>query len=296
MKGALDYLHWLTKIRIYAYIQCQAKMSKKKYAVSGSIVLYKNDSELLKQTIDSFLKTTLSSKLYLVDNSPTDSLKEISMDPRIEYIFNNGNLGFGKGHNVALRKSVSESEYHLVLNPDVTFEAGTLEKLYDFTAAQQEIGLAIPKVLSFEGELQYVCKRLPQPLDLIVRRFGSGILHRFFDRRLRFYEMRDKDYSRNMEAPSLSGCFMYIKTEALEKIGLFDERFFMYMEDIDLSRRIHSIYKNIYCPDVTIYHGHARESYKSARLLKIHLKSAVKYFNKWGWVIDRERTRINRTV
>src|SRR5688572_1697128 len=104
----------------------------KQHILSGSIVLYQNDPEVLKKTIDSFLHSSLATRLYLVDNSPTDALRHISSDPRIEYIFNNANIGFGKAHNIAMRKSLADAVYHLVLNPDVVFDEGTLERLCDF--------------------------------------------------------------------------------------------------------------------------------------------------------------------
>jgi GT2 family glycosyltransferase len=87
---------------------------------------------------------------------------------------------------------------------------------------------------------------------------------------------------------------MFLRTEAIARIGYFDERYFMYMEDIDLSRRIFSEYRNVYYPKARIYHVHARESYKTFRLLKIHIISAIQYFNKWGWFVDSDRRRLNQ--
>jgi len=114
--------------------------------------------------------------------------------------------------------------------------------------------------------------------------------------RMDWYEMREKDYQTKFVAPSLSGCFMFLRTEALQKIGLFDERYFMYLEDIDLSRRIFQQYKNVYFPTQIIYHDHAKGSYKSLKLLFIHIQSALRYFNKWGWFFDKERKKINAMV
>ena len=266
------------------------------YDIVSSIVLYKNNPDVLSSTIKSFLNTRLTVKLYLVDNSPTDGLRNLVHDERIVYIFNGANLGFGKAHNIAIRESISFSKYHLVLNPDVFFAAGTLETVYGYMEEHLEAGLILPRVLSFENELQYLCKRLPSPSDLIVRRFTGGLMQRLFKTKLLRYEMRDKDYQHILEAPSLSGCFMFYRSEALKKIGLFDERYFMYMEDIDMSRRMYVAFKNIYYPDAVIYHGHAKESYRSMRLLKIHAASAIRYFNKWGWIFDREREQINKNL
>ena len=96
-----------------------------------------------------------------------------------------------------------------------------------------------------------------------------------------------------MEVPCLSGCFMFIRTKVLREVGLFDERFFMYMEDVDLSRRIHRRFRTVYYPAAAVYHEYEKGSYKSATLLAHHLLSAIKYFNKWGYVFDKERRDIN---
>ena len=89
---------------------------------------------------------------------------------------------------------------------------------------------------------------------------------------------------------------MFLRSRALKKVGLFDERFFLYFEDTDLSRRIWRNFRNVYYPSVCIYHIHRRASYRDPNILRVHLRSAVQYFNKWGWFIDPERWRINREV
>jgi len=89
---------------------------------------------------------------------------------------------------------------------------------------------------------------------------------------------------------------MLLRIAAIKKIGMFDTRFFMYAEDIDLSRRIHSEFKTLYFPEAIIFHEHAKSSYTSFKMLFIHLVSVIKYFNKWGWFFDRERKLINRKL
>jgi GT2 family glycosyltransferase len=264
-----------------------------KFDITGSIVLYKNNPAEVNKAIRSFLNPRLSAKLYLIDNSPTDLLRTLNDDERIEYVFNKRNVGFGRAHNIALRKAITTSKYHLVLNPDVFFDGNSLESMVDMMEKDENIGLAIPRVLDFESTTQYVCKRLPAPLDLIIRRIQLIFISKIFQKRLNRYEMRDKDYSQSFEAPSLSGCFMLFRTEALRKVGFFDERFFMYMEDVDLSRRVHNHFKTWYYPSVHIVHGHARESYRLNKQLLTHIHSAIKYFNKWGWFFDKEREELN---
>jgi len=268
-------------------------------SLNVSIVLYHNKEEQVKKAIESVLNTDLNITLYLVDNSSTDSLRELErIDKRIVYIFNNSNLGFGKAHNIALKKSIEKNiPYHLVLNPDVYFEKGVLEELYNFMEANKDVGLAMPKVLYPDGNIQYLCKLLPTPLDLFGRRFlNFGPFKKIVEKRNEVYELRFTGYDKLMEVPYLSGCFMFIRTEVLKKVGLFDERFFMYLEDTDLSRRIHRIAKTVYYPYVHIYHEYGKGSYKSLKLLYYHIKSAIKYFNKYGWFFDKEREEINKKI
>jgi len=264
-----------------------------------SIVLYHNREEQIKKAIESVLDTDLNITLYLVDNSSTDSLRELErIDKSIVYIFNNSNLGFGKAHNIALKKSIEKNiPYHLVLNPDVYFEKGVLEELYDFMENNKDVGLVMPKVLYPDGSIQHLCKLLPTPLDLFGRRFlNFGPFKKIVEKRNEVYELRFTGYDKIMEVPYLSGCFMFIRTEVLKKVGLFDERFFMYLEDTDLSRRIHRVAKTVYYPYVYIYHEYGKGSYKSLKLLYYHIKSAIKYFNKYGWFFDKEREEINKKI
>jgi GT2 family glycosyltransferase len=92
----------------------------------------------------------------------------------------------------------------------------------------------------------------------------------------------------------LSGCFMLFRQRALLDVGVFDERFFMYPEDIDLTRRMAVKYDTLFFPDSRVYHEHGAASYKSFRMLLIHSFNIIKYFNKWGWVYDPIRSKLNK--
>jgi len=262
--------------------------------ISGSIVLYKNDEELLKKAINSFLDTSLDVKLYLVDNSPTDKLRYLSgTDKRVVYVFNGVNLGFGKAHNVAMRRSIEEGvAYHLVLNPDVYFSQGVLEELFEYMELNADVANVVPKVYYPDGSLQYVCRLLPTPIDLLVRRFIPFSWIR--DRIDRDFELRDLDYDKILNIPFFIGCFLFLRVKCLRDIGLFDENIFMYMEDVDLNRRLHSKYKTVFYPYVNIVHIHARESYRRKALLLAHIKSTIYYFNKYGWFFDKFRRETNK--
>lgn len=266
--------------------------------LSASIVLYNTKIEDLKRVIDSYFAYQGEKQLFLVDNSPSDELKNIvAMYPNneIHYIFNNANMGYGKAHNIAIRKSIEQGEpYHIILNPDIIIEKGALEKLTDYMEQHPEVGNIMPKIIYPDGELQYLCKLLPSPIDLIFRRFIP--VKKWKEAINKKYELHSFGYDKIMNVPNLSGCFMFLRTEVLKQVGLFDENIFMYLEDIDLNRRIHSKYQTIYYPEATVIHEHQKESYKSKKLLKAHIKSAIYYFNKYGWFFDKERNNINGNV
>jgi GT2 family glycosyltransferase len=266
------------------------------YDITGSVVVYRNPPEQVLKAITSFLNTQLNVRLYVIDNSPDSRIGQLCTDRRVVYVFNGRNLGFGAGHNVAIMASRNEAKYHVVLNPDVYFGSEVLERLLCFARSRPDVGMIMPKVLNPDGSIQHLCKRLPAPADLIIRRFLPRVFRHLAADRLARYEFRDQDYNSLLSVPVLSGCFMMINGTALSQIGVFDERYFMYMEDVDLSRRIHRQFKTVYFPDAAIYHQYAKGSYRSVRLMAHHIVSALLYFHKWGWFSDAERLDMNRAL
>lgn len=264
------------------------------YDIVGSIVCYKTNKEQLGKAIDSFFETSLNVKLILVDNSPTEELKELANDSKIEYIFNPSNPGFGAAHNIAIKKHTYSTKYHLVLNADVYFDNGVMDELFTYMEGHLNVGHVMPKVLYPSGDLQYLCKQIPTPIDLIFRRFIP--FKSYLEKRNYFYELRFTNYNRIMEVPYLSGCFMFLRSSAINEVGMFDEQFFMYPEDLDLTRRINEKYKTIFYPNVHIYHEFGKGSYSNLKLFLIHIISMIKYFNKWGWIFDPKRNQVNSRI
>lgn len=241
---------------------------------------------MLREAINSFLDTELNVKLFLVDNSPTDDLKVLVTDSRIDYIHNPSNPGFGAAHNIAINKAYDDdSIYHLVLNPDIYFERGTLEKLCDFMDSSQEVGHVMPKVTYPNGEFQYLCKTNPTFFDLFVRGFMPQKLHFLLKKRMDKYEYKDHDYNEIIDnIPYLSGCFMFLRVSTLKKVGLFDDKIFMYLEDADLTRRFLEVSKTVYLPSAHVNHHFAKLTHKKFKFKWITIQSAFIYFNKWGWL------------
>ncbi|QEK09173.1 glycosyltransferase family protein [Treponema phagedenis] len=264
--------------------------------ITASIVLYNTDLKELEIAIKSFSPST-SRLLYLIDNSekPLD-IELLMVDLQfITYIFNGKNIGYGAGHNIGIRKAIEKnSEYHLVMNSDLRFNSSIIDKIANFMHADDQIGMIMPKILDSNGDICYLCKLIPTPFDLFFKRFLP--FKQIKEKYLYKFQLMFTNYDKIMNVPYLSGCFMFLNVKALEEVGLFDERFFMYPEDIDLTRRIHSKYKTLYYPKVSIVHFYEGASYKSFKMLWIHITNMIKYFNKWGWFFDKERKAINKKV
>jgi GT2 family glycosyltransferase len=261
-----------------------------------SLVLYKNDISTLKALFESINFFKEDYIFYIIDNSPTDELSSVCDDSKMVYIFNDANIGYGAAHNIAIDKAfLVGSEYHLVINPDIYFGEGTLEKIIDFMNSNYAIGNLMPKVLYPDGSLQYLCKLLPTPFDWIGRRFSP--FKKYVEKRNELFELRFCGYNKIMDVPYLSGCFMFLRTSVLKEVGLFDTSIFMYGEETDLCRRmINKGYRTTFYPEATIYHEFQKGSHKTIKLTWIGIKSAIYYFNKWGWFFDKERTGINRKI
>lgn len=268
--------------------------------LTASIVLYKNDPQMVTRVIESFFDGYIEEKgprrlLYLIDNSPNDELKKLqTINPNnIVYKFLGDNVGYGRGHNVAIRKSIEQgAPYHVVLNPDIWFDATTIPNLLDFMESNHNVGCVAPKIKNEDGSLRYCCRLLPTPQHHIVRRFLPNFLKS--SKKDDVYLMKHHDYSKVVYTPNASGCFMFLRNKALQEVGLFDENIFMYYEDTDLSRRVHQKYQLCCIPNASAVHWANRESYKSFTMLKVHIKSAIYYFNKWGWFFDKERREVNK--
>jgi len=267
------------------------------YDLTASIVAYKNNCEEIRKVLVSVLGTTHTIKIFLIDNSPTNilqsELKKEFEDARVVYLHTAQNLGFGKAHNIAIRKAVLLSAYHIVLNPDLEFSPTVIDKMFAFMEANPTVGQVLPKVYYHDGSLLH-CKLLPGPLDLFCRRFLKRF--KWAEERNRQYEIDGFNYDTCLNLPNLSGCFMFLRSSCLGETGGFDERFFMYLEDVDLTRRIHRIAPTLFYPLASITHEHQRGSYNNTKLLFHHMLSAVKYFCKWGWIVDREREVFNNNV
>ena len=237
----------------------------------------------------------------LVDNSidqvqEAEARRQATLSCGGIYVPSPTNVGFGGGHNLAL-SYLSDvgcaTEYHLMVNPDIAFEPSILAPLMQVLNERPEVGWVMPQVRSEDGSVQPLCKLLPTPFDLLGRRFAPASLQRFLGVSQDDYEMKGIAELSSDDVPFLSGCFIFARYDLLQKLNGFDSRYFMYMEDVDLSRRFRHYGKLLYWPEVHVVHGHRRGSYHDLRLTLMHIRSAIRYFRRWGWFSDPEREALN---
>ncbi|MEH6305204.1 glycosyltransferase [Olivibacter sp. CPCC 100613] len=259
--------------------------------ITVSIALYHNDPLEVQEAVCSCLSSSLVKRIYLIDNSANNNFRSFAEDERIEYHHYPENIGFGAAHNQAIQLC-ENSDYHVIVNPDIAFCGDVVEQLTSFMDQHPDVGLAMPKVLYKDRRLQRLCKLLPTPFNLFGRRFAST--SRWAARLNEQYELAFFDYDQLADIPCLSGCFMFVRNTVLQELGGFDPRFFLYLEDVDLVRRIGQVSRTVFYPFASITHGYQKESYHNRKVLRLHMKSAIQYFNKWGWFFDRERKRINK--
>ena len=260
--------------------------------ISASLVLYHNKQSDIDKVIHSILSSKIDC-LCIVDHSSNDSFMVLSdLSDRIHYIHTD-NDGYGKGHNKGYEccKKIVKSDYHVVINPDIYFEPDAIEKLASYMQNHKDVGQVMPKVYYPNGNFQYLCKLLPTPADIFLRQFAPSSIREKNDK---VYAMMSADFDKEMDIPSLSGCFMFFRTSCFEQIGGFDTRFFMHFEDIDITRRVGEIARTVYYPGASVIHAHEAAHKKNKKMLMIGLKSAVQYFNKWGWLFDSKRNRLNK--
>ncbi|MBB3258023.1 hypothetical protein F4827_002889 [Paraburkholderia bannensis] len=265
--------------------------------VSVSVVVFYPDQQLLTRTFNSLaaagadlarVKPGISIRLYLVDNGGMPqvgdtlaALGRAGIDSTV--ISGHGNVGYGRGHNLAIEQV--SSRYHLVLNPDVDIETGALVEAIEFMDAHPQAGLLTPAIIDDTGKLQYLCRQFPALTDLFVRGFLPRAARRPFEARLARYEMRAQinESDTIWDPPIVSGCFMLFRTDVLKMLAGFDVRYFLYFEDYDLSLRTHDVARVVYAPAVRVLHHGGGASRKGLAHIRMFLASAFKFYNRFGW-------------
>ena len=203
------------------------------------------------------------------------------------FIVNTQNLGYGRAVNQAVSLLLDRGEMPAfvgALNTDLAWRNGSLETLLSWMQSHGDVVMAVPQLVNPAGVPQKLCKRNPTLLGLFSRRFLSERLKpRWLRRYDRWYVMADQDYAQAFEVPYLSGCCMLIRGDAFLAVGGFDERFFLYLEDADITRSLAREGRTLHVPIVEVEHHWGRGNHYSRRLTMVNIHSVWLYFNKWGW-------------
>ena len=259
--------------------------TKDRVNLTISIVAYHNydDIQNAVASIEKQTSKAISKQIYIVDNScnATDNKERVEFGNAmkkyqdVEYIDVGENVGFGKGHNHVLKDI--KSDYHAIVNPDIILQEDAFSKILEFMK-DETIGMCIPRIVDEDGELQAVYRRELTVWDMFIRMF----LKKWFVKRQSYHTMQDMDYTKPFQVPFGQGSFLVTRTSLLKELKGFDDRYFMYMEDADLCKRINEVSKLMYCPYATVVHKWERGSHKNKKLFMIHVKSMFAYFGKWG--------------
>jgi len=222
------------------------------------------------------------------DHRPGEPVEALAGASQV-FLPNRHNPGYGRAINQAvsaLAQLGSLPTYLGALNTDLTWPSGCFETLLDWLDRHNDVVLAVPQLLNPEGEVQQLCKQNPSLLGLFSRRFvpdsfKPGWLNHYD----RYYVMADQDYNNIFEASYLSGCCMLMRSQAFVAVGGFDERFFLYLEDADITRNLAKYGRTIHLPLASVVHHWGRGNHRSKKLTLVNLHSAWIYFRKWGFRI-----------
>ena len=265
-------------------------------SISVSQVLYYPEEGVFKKSFSSLLSALQSGdfekvEIFLIDNSPKSQEHLISrwiddLAPtntfQAQLLNGHGNHGYGHGNNLGLFRS--KCDFHLVLNPDVFLKIDSLDVAVNYLKGNGRFSALSPKILDESGKLESGVKRSPSIFTLALRMLSIPWLNRRFSHRLALYECRDiLKREQVCSVDIISGCFMLYRTEFIKKIGGFDERYFMYFEDFDLSLRTRTISGICYHPQVEIIHLGGGAGGKGFKHIKFFISSMVKFFNTHGW-------------
>lgn len=257
--------------------------------ISACIVVYNKAEEALRTAALVLAHTRRwPITLYLVDNASPDGsgalLREraqpLPLGPgqRVEVICREANDGFGTGHNTVL--PLIDSDVHFILNPDIQIEDDVLCGMADWLAAHPQAVMARPAVCYPDGNPQELPLRKCSALALVYRQLTFiKPLKRFNDH----YVMNDEDLSGPTEIEFCTGCFSAVKTADWKSVGGFDENYFMYVEDADLTQKMRQRGLVYLLPQFKAYHVWNRAPHRDVKQFFLQMKSMSRYFSKWGF-------------
>lgn len=248
------------------------------------IINYKTP-EILNLCISS-LKATIKDIKYeiIAVDVETDYKTEYAIRdkfPDVIFLPIKDNVGYSKSVNPGIKKASKDSKYFLVLNADIVAKEGAVNRMFSFMEQNPKVGVSGPQLLNFNGTFQNSYFRFYTPEVILYRRTFFKNLSGA-KKALDNFLMEGSDHNSIQYVDWLMGSALFIRGKALEKVGLMDERFFMYFEDVDWCRRFWiNGYQVAYFPQAKMMHYHGKQSNDSKKYALIHITSALKYFWKY---------------
>lgn len=250
--------------------------------LSASIVTY-NNVNIVGKLLDELLTVPMlrTKDIHVIDNASSDGTQAMLKEnfSKLSLYLLDKNLGYGRGHNMALPHI--DSLYHMVINPDILVTPSAIESMYAYMENNKTVVALSPRVFFPEGEEQFLPKELPSIRYLLGGQFEK--LGRPFKTWRDSYTWRHKSVASPSPISFATGCFMFLNTAMYKRVGGFDPRYFLYMEDVDISRKLSEMGLVIYHPEISVMHHWSRESSRNLKGALLHISSASKYFLKWGF-------------
>ena len=259
-----------------------------------SLVSYKSNILEISKVL-SFVKKikNIKVKVCIFDNAKQSDLFKFCQKNKFNYFASKNNVGFGNGHNYNIKKTIKTNPFYLILNPDIYLKSKDVNACINLLKRKKSYGLLSPKLINKDGSTQLIGRAIPSLFNFILRFFFkydnfSIKLHQKIDnqKKLKFI----------LNIPFIHGPCYFIKPDVIKKVGCYDKNYFMYVEDLDLYRRIARKFDTIYYKSIKVVHLHNRDSHKSIKLFLLHLKSILYYFHKWGVFFDYKRKIINKSA
>lgn len=254
------------------------------------VILNYRSRELVKQCVKTILEYGMKStcEIIVVDNDSHDGIGDMLAErfPGVKFIQSESNGGYAHGNNLGIK--ASSGKYVLVMNPDITVRPGSIDALVDYMEANPKVGVCGPKLVHPSGTLDASCYRFPTRAMPLYRRTPLGKLPAG-KKAISHYLMDDYDRKEDREVDWLLGAVLMTRREAIDQIGLLDERYFLYLEDTDWCRRFWKAgWKVMFVAGTEMVHFHERLSARGPWIFgpfrkstRVHIASWAKYEMKW---------------
>lgn len=248
--------------------------------VTVCVVTYnsKDEIDILMKSLEAssyFDKMTI----YVVDNASVDGTAEYIKEnyPWARIIESKENLGFGRGHNLVIKNI--KSQYHIIVNPDISVPENTIEEAIAYINSNEDIAVVTPFVLNTDGTQQFLPKKNPSMKYMIGGMFENkfALCKKLRDE----YTLKNKVIKEPIDVEFCTGAFMITRTAALHSVGGFDEIYFLHFEDADLTRELRKVGRAVYNPNIKVIHKWHRENKKINKSFCIAIKSMIIYMKKW---------------